>query len=123
MQPHLTFMKPFHRLLLSCSLAFLLGSIDALAGEASTKAVPLRTPPPEYPAAMRQDNITGVVVVKIDINEQGKVSEATVVKSSQAKLDHLALKAVRKWVFKPATKDGAIIASSLTIPIQLNIDG
>ena len=72
---------------------------------------------------MRQDNITGVVVVKIDINEQGKVSEATVVKSSQAKLDHLALKAVRKWVFKPATKDGAIIASSLTIPIQLNIDG
>ncbi len=97
-------------------------TLPCLAEGNDTKAVPLRTPPPEYPVALRRANITGLVVVKLDINAEGKVTEASVVKSNQPKLEPHALRAVKNWLFKPATKDGVAVAASLSVPLQFQIE-
>lgn len=105
-------------LALLCSLGT--GANTAAAEE--TKALALRTPPPEYPETLRRDGVTGTVVVKIQIGSDGKVSAAEVVKSNQHKLEIFAARAVKKWVFKPATRDGVNVESSLVIPIQFSLE-
>ncbi len=97
-------------------------TIPCLAEGADTKAVPLRTPPPDYPMALRKANITGLVVVRLEISAEGKVTEAAVVKSSQPKLEPHALKAVKTWIFKPATKDGVAVPATLSVPLQFQIE-
>lgn len=89
---------------------------------ADTKAEALRTPPPEYPANLRQSGVSGTVVVKLSINAEGKVQEAEIVKSNESRLETHALKAVRKWVFKPATKDGVGVSTAIVIPIQFSLE-
>lgn len=106
----------------SIALLCLLGAVAHTAMADETKALALRTPPPEYPETLRRDGVTGTVVVKIQIGTDGKVSNAEVVKSNQHKLEIFAAKAVRKWVFKPATRDGVSVESSLVIPIQFSLE-
>jgi periplasmic protein TonB len=84
--------------------------------------VPVRTFAPEYPVAMRQARVSGLVVVRCMIDDQGNVSGTSVVKSSNNAFDQNALDAVKKWKFKPARQDGAAIATSVTIPIKFVVD-
>jgi len=116
-------MKPTSLYLIpSLALICFLGAITNTAQAEETKALALRTPPPEYPEALRRDGVTGTVVVKLLIASDGKVASAEVVKSNQNKLEIFAARAVRKWVFKPATRDGVNVESSLVIPIQFSLE-
>ena len=84
------------------------GSGDG-AGAGEGRGVPV-TPPrvvsamqPKYPSSARSAGIEGVVGVKMLVNASGKVTEATVVRSSgNAALDEAAVAAVYKWRFTPA---------------------
>ena len=84
------------------------GSGDGM-GEGSGRGVPV-TPPrvvsasqPKYPSSARNAGIEGVVGVKMLVSADGRVEEATVVRSSgHADLDEAAVTAVYKWRFSPA---------------------
>lgn len=80
--------------------------------------VPVRTVAPDYPREMRDQGISGIVMVKCTIDEQGNVSEATVAKSTNGNFDKFAMDAVKKWKFKPARQDGNPISITVTIPIK-----
>jgi protein TonB len=84
--------------------------------------VPVRTVPPEYPRELKDQNVSGLVMVKCTIDEQGNVAETSIVKSSNGQFDRFATDAVRKWKFKPARQDGAPISVQVTIPIKFVLD-
>jgi len=90
--------------------------------EFDVRPVPVKTPPPEYPTALKREGISGVVAVRVIIDETGAVAECSVSKSSNPEFNQPALEAVKKWKFKPAQKDGAPVKAKLLIPIQFQID-
>jgi protein TonB len=63
---------------------------------------------PDYPAAAKKMNATGAVKVEVVISEIGIVVEATAI-SGHLALRNAAVEAARKWIFEPATFNGAPI--------------
>lgn len=61
---------------------------------------------PDYPPTAKKMNATGTVEVEIIISETGAVVDATAV-SGHLALRNAAVEAARKWVFEPATINGA----------------
>jgi protein TonB len=90
----------------------------ALAQTKTEPPVPVRTVPPEYPTELRREGVSGLVMVKCSIDEQGNVTEALVEKSSNAAFEQPAMAAVKKWKFKPAKQDGTPVAIKVSIPIK-----
>jgi protein TonB len=80
--------------------------------------VPVRTVAPEYPRELKADGVSGLVMVKCTIDEQGNVSDTEIAKSSNEKFDRFATEAIKKWKFKPARQDGAPVTVQVTIPIK-----
>ncbi|MEO0226022.1 MAG: TonB family protein [candidate division WOR-3 bacterium] len=69
-----------------------------------------------YPEAAREFGAEGVVKVRVIVGADGKVKNATVVKSfGNALCEEAALRAAQQWEFKPATKDGVPVESPLTL--------
>ncbi|HEU5077881.1 MAG TPA: energy transducer TonB [Opitutaceae bacterium] len=105
-------------LILAAFSAFALTA--ARADEAMVRPVPVKTPPPVYPAQMRQDGIAGTVTVKIVVDESGNVAECSVSKSTRAEFEQPALEAIKRWKFKPASKDGTPVRSNILVPVQFS---
>lgn len=80
--------------------------------------VPVRTVAPDYPRELRAQGVSGIVMVKVTIDEQGNVTTTTVSKSSNEGFDRFAMDAVKKWKFKPARQDGNPVSITVTIPIK-----
>ena len=76
-----------------------------LGGELSV-ACPQRTAP-RYPPASRRLGEEGTVILRVELDEQGKVCTARISSSSGfARLDAAALDAVRNWQCTPAHRNG-----------------
>lgn len=106
-------------------LVVLLGGLPAASLFAEGKMeppVPVRTVAPEVPYEFSRAGSAGLVTVNFLVDEQGSVQDAKVEKTSAPVLDDPALKAVRKWKFKPAKRDGAPVAMRVTIPIKFDVE-
>lgn len=86
------------------------------------RPTPVKTPPPDYPDTMRREGVSGVVAIKVEIDETGAVTNCTVSKSSNPAFEQPALKAVKNWKFTPAKKDGTPVKVCLVIPIKFSLD-
>ncbi|WP_169788824.1 TonB-dependent receptor [Vulgatibacter incomptus] len=60
----------------------------------------------EYPPEAKAEGLTGVVVLEVDIGEDGAVMDAQVTEPAGHGFDEAALEAVRKFRFSPAEIDG-----------------
>ena len=100
------------------TVAVCLAALPPLAMAARENPVPVRTVAPEYPRDLRSQGVSGLVMVKCTIDEQGNVSETAIAKSSNESFDKFAVAALKKWKFKPARQDGAAISVQVTIPIK-----
>jgi len=119
MQPNI---QKFHASLVLVSL-LALPTVSLRADEKNEPPVPVRTVAPDIPSSFsRSGNTTGLVTVRFLVDEKGAVQEATVEKSSHHELEESALKAVRKWRFKPAMKDGTPVAVHVSIPIKFEVE-
>lgn len=86
-------------------------------------ACPERTPP-VYPPLARRLSETGKVVLRVELDEAGRVSTAQVVTSSGSnRLDAAALAAVRTWRCQPAQRDGQPVRSVATQPFNFTLEG
>lgn len=103
------------------ALVLLVGALRA-EDAPEVKALPLRTPPPDYPRQMQMKQITGVVALLVAIDATGNVTECKVEKATRAEFEQPAVEAVRKWRFKPAERAGQPVASHLLIPIHFRLD-
>ena len=80
--------------------------------------------PPVYPAQSRRLGEAGHVVLKVELDEQGRVAEAHVQSSSGAlRLDEAALTAVRNWRCTPALRAGRAVRAVALQPFKFVIQG
>ncbi|WP_158305386.1 energy transducer TonB [Opitutus terrae] len=94
----------------------------AAASDYDELPVPVKSVAPTYPPEMKQEKASGIVMVKISIDENGDVVDRVVAKSTRAEFDEAALAAISKWKFKPAKKDGAAVKATVTIPIKFTAE-
>lgn len=78
----------------------------------------------DYPAASLRAEEEGVVRVKFEINEQGRVDVCSVVQSSGfPRLDDATCKVIqRRWRYKPATEGGKPVRSTQTQPVRWRLE-
>jgi protein TonB len=83
----------------------------------------LSNPQPEYPRASRQMGEEGTVVLRVLVSADGRAEQVEIKRSSgYDRLDQSALRAVRKWRFNPATKEGQPIAAWYDQPLNFKLD-
>jgi protein TonB len=72
---------------------------------------------PVYPAIARAANVEGSVVLVVDIDAGGKVSDARVVRSVPL-LDQAALNAVKQWEYSPMRRGDVAVPTTMTVTVN-----
>ncbi len=74
--------------------------------------------------AMPDDSIMGgMVVIEVDLDETGKVTDLKLVESettASATMQEAAMKAVREWTFNPAIHGGEPVPSRFMLPFDFS---
>jgi TonB family C-terminal domain len=78
--------------------------------------------PPLYPATLRRDRISGHAVVRFVVTPEGRTRDIVVLKATHPEFGAAAAKAVSKWKYKPAMKDGRAVTCLLSAPFLFNQD-
>jgi protein TonB len=73
--------------------------------------------PPEYPLVAKQAHVQGVVVVSAIVGVDGKVKSASAV-SGPPLLQKAAVDAVKQWVYRPTTLNGAPVESETRVDVR-----
>lgn len=81
---------------------------------------PLHTPDPRPP---RMKNPDHPVVLKVLLGKNGKPRDISVVRSIDKDFDDAARSAVRWWKFEPASCDGEVIETEITVEVEFSILG
>lgn len=76
----------------------------------------IKSPDPKYSKEARKKKIEGITVLWLIVGADGLPRDIRVVRSVGYGLDEEAIKAAKKWRFKPSTMDGK------PVPVQINID-
>jgi TonB family protein len=96
---------------------------DAFANACREKTPPQCTSPPRLIDAPSPsftawpEDKSGVCRLSVIVEPNGKTSNIRVVKSLTVGQDRLAMEAVKKWKFKPATKDGKPVAVEIAVEV------
>jgi len=96
----------------------------AKAAEIGPSLMPrlLANPKPLYPKRARKRGVEGQVLLRVQIGTDGKSKAVETLRTSgHHLLDAAAVKAVRKWRFSPALRNGAPVVATLDIPITFRI--
>ncbi|MYC27963.1 MAG: energy transducer TonB [Nitrospira sp. SB0662_bin_26] len=95
------------------------------SGEAqtSTSVGVLRSVHPIYPRIAKKSGWEGTVLLRVTVETNGRASKVDVSRSSGRKvLDDAAVKAVRRWTFRPARDGNIPIRTQVVIPIKFSLD-
>lgn len=118
----------FSRLrILTCVLLLLALGHRAVANDVHTefdvKPLPLRTPPPRYPAELKAQGVAGIVLLTVVIDREGQVESCEVVRASDEGFIEPTTVAVKQWRFRPAEKGGEKVRARFQLPVQFSNDG
>lgn len=79
-------------------------------------------PAPRYPQAAFERRDTGAVLLRVDFDRDGRVTDAAVERSVGRKsFETAALNAVRKWTFQPERVGDIGVAARVLVPIRFCI--
>jgi len=79
---------------------------------------------PAYPALSRRMGEEGKLVLRVELDETGHISNAKVVESSgYSRLDNAALSAVKTWRCRPAVRNGKAVPAIALQPFNFVIEG
>lgn len=93
-----------------------------MMGSELSLACPNRTPP-NYPTASRRMGEHGRVVLRVDLDETGKITTVRVKESAGYKrLDEAGVQAVKSWVCNAATRDGVPVRAVALQPFDFVLD-
>lgn len=83
---------------------------------------PTSKPAPRYPRELLQKKQGGKVVVLVTVDERGTVTNASVKESSGFEaMDREAVKAAKRWKFKPGIKGGRKAVMTARIPFNFRV--
>ncbi|MFZ9596561.1 MAG: energy transducer TonB [Bdellovibrionia bacterium] len=79
-------------------------------------------PSPEIPASLQTQEINTSVGIQFLIDSSGRVQAQLTTSSGNEELDAIALETLKKWVFRPAQKDGKPIDSKIKSQIHFLVN-
>ncbi|HHQ48657.1 MAG TPA: TonB family protein, partial [Acidobacteria bacterium] len=87
--------------------------------EVDTRPVILRQEPVVWPRAAARSRRHGVIILSATVNARGQVTDVKILRADEKGfgIPEAAMAAARKYIFKPATKDGVKVKSTATIAI------
>ncbi len=92
-------------------------STDAIAemkifdlSEVDREPRPLVRIPPQYPPKLLLNRVKGRVDVSIVIDEEGRVTDYKVRRTTHADFTRAVTRVIKRWKFSPAIKDGRKVA-------------
>jgi TonB family protein len=80
----------------------------------------VKCPSPDYPEIARRFKRQGTVVLRALIDENGRVADVAVVTGVEWLTD-VAVRAVRKWTFRPAMKQGVAVKVWIELPVRFDL--
>ncbi|WP_313219680.1 TonB family protein [Stenotrophomonas sp.] len=90
---------------------------------ADRNAIAHKMPPPSYPKIAFEQSIVGKVVVRVDVDAEGKATNVRVLEATPAGVfDEATVAAAKQWTFEPAIRNGKAVASALKIPVTFAMD-
>jgi periplasmic protein TonB len=87
-------------------------------GGGVTAPVPIHRTAPDYTKEARKKKIEGTVVLDFEVDATGHTQNIKVTRSLEPGLDEKAVKSLRKWTFRPGTKDG----EPVTVAVHLEVN-
>lgn len=95
---------------------------EVIAEDVITEPAIIRNPPPPYPQEARRRGWEGVVLLRVHITHEGRVSRIEVSNSSgYTLLDDTALRTAQRWRFVPARQRGHAVATSIELPVRFQL--
>ncbi|MGY0633136.1 TonB family protein [Luteimonas sp. A478] len=77
---------------------------------------------PAYPPAALRVRAEGTVLLRVEVDAQGRPTTVEIQRSSRSRdLDRAAREAVGQWTFQPAVENGQPVASTVTVPVDFRI--
>lgn len=97
---------------------------DDTSGAALERPVTVENmPPPSYPRSAFENSQTGQVMLRVDVDAQGKVSDVRVLSATNPGVfEEVSIAAARQWTYRPALKDGKPVAAAVRIPVTFAMD-
>jgi TonB family protein len=93
--------------------------VEASAGPRVGNAVP-----PRYPVQSLRAGESGEVLVRVEVDDEGRPAAPSIAQSTAPKrLERAAIEAIRQWTFVPERVGGHAIASTLLVPLRFCITG
>jgi len=98
------------------------GATGAKSGGRTGGPGHLYNPKPAYPPESRAAGEQGAVILRVMVEASGRPGSVSLARSSGfPRLDRAALEAVRRWRFKPATRDGQAFAATVDVPVRFSL--
>lgn len=105
-------------------LAMALGMAEGVAVEQADVVSPpvlVKEVKPTYPKAAKRRKQQGTVLLTVTVDADGRVLDVRVTKPLVPRLDDEAVKAVKLWRFKPATRNGMAVAVEIEIEMTFSL--
>lgn len=80
-------------------------------------------PAPDYPYRARQRGWQGRVVLRVEVDRQGRPIRIAIAQSSgHGVLDDAAHRTIATWTFRPATRGGQPVAGEAVVPVVFRLN-
>src|SRR5262249_52877158 len=76
---------------------------------------------PEYSEEARKAKYQGTVILYVEVDESGEAQNIKVMHSLGMGLDEKAIESVKKWKFRPGTKDGKPVVVMATVEVTFRL--
>ena len=86
-----------------------------------TNPIPVKTPQPDYPDDLQDEAIHGRAVIRMTVDENGRVETSEVHSATHDAFGVAALEAAKQWEFEPATRSGEAVAVTIDIPFRFSV--
>lgn len=116
---HIPLSRRSFRWLLAAALAGAAGAMPGApvvdASLLDRRPAEVSAPKPDYPPGFRESGEKGMVILELLVNPDGRVAEALVTSSTDARLSTCAAAAALKWTFSPPRKSGVPVYARIRV--------
>lgn len=91
-------------------------------GDGVSAPVPIFKVEPEYTQEARDAKLQGTVMLRVEVDQEGIPRNIEVVKQLGLGLDENAVKALRKWRFRPGMKEGKRVRVQAVVEMAFRLN-